>query len=625
MAAEQAMFNFYTPLFYQNWLNGIKSDQQPNGDLPYISPRPYTEAGTIAWSVAYPLIVWYHYLYYGDAKILSDHYQTIKRYLEFLDSTAKNYILPPDKYGDWLSVAPGWDRGGPAATSTGYYFYISKLLSKMAAVLGEATEKNYFASHAQSIARAYNERYFDPVNNQYEDGSQFSNTFPLFLGIVPEGHNPPVMINLLKNIQQNHGHLTTGILGSKYIMELLAAQNKNSFAWLLTSQTDFPGWGYLVQNRTTHSEHWNQTGSNNHVMFGSVDNWYYRTLAGINIDEKNPGFKNIIIMPWVHPEVGWAKASLQTIRGEIASSWEYANGVYKLDITVPVNSTATVFVYASDQKSVTVNGKAIGKDGNVKFIRRVGKFCVYKVLSGQYKFLSKSLEGLVDKPIAKKPEIIPVETFITLPEPANIEMLCDTEGAVIKYTLDESEPDSESLAYQGPFTISSNTIVKAKTFIENYHPSFTRSVQYVFVDPEKNGVKYELVSGEFSSVSEFSKTPIERTGKSYKIGLAGLGLSDFDYGLTFTGYLEIIQAGEYQFYCLSNDGSQVFINNSLVVDNDGGHLAIEKSGKISLTPGRHLIVVKYFQTGGGKELKVSYQGPGIEKMEIPAYLLNVDK
>jgi alpha-L-rhamnosidase len=621
VSAEQAMFNFYTPLFFQNWLKGVQSGQDSNGDLPYISPRPFMEAGTIAWSVAYPLIIWYHYLYYGDEKIIEDHYETIKRYLEFLDSTAQNYILPPDKYGDWLSIAPGWDRGGPAATSTGYYFYISNLLSKMAKILGYETESELYSVHAKKITDAYNKRYFDSAKKQYEDGSQFSNTFPLFLGIVPENQTPAVLENLLNNIQQNHGHLTTGILGSKYIMELLAAENKNEFAYLLTSQKDFPGWGNLVQGRTTFSEHWNQTGSNNHVMFGSVDNWYYRTLAGINIDDQNPGFKNIIIKPWVHPDVGWAKASLQTMRSKIASSWEYADGFYILDVNIPVNSTATVYVLASGPEGVTENGKTIDGDNDVKFLRQEEKYAVYLISSGQYSFKSTGIEGLIAKPYVTKPEILPQKTFITLPETVNVEFKSEKKNAEIHYTLDNSVPNKNSPVYKKPFTISKTTMVKAKAFKNNYIPSFTRTVEYVFVDPEKNGVKYELVNGEFSSVSEFAKSTKKRTGTTFNFGPTGLELPEFDYGLTFTGYIEIKRAGEYLFYCLSNDGSQVFVNNSLVVDNDGGHLSIEESGEITLSPGNHLIVVKYFQTGGGKELKVSYEGPGFEKMEIPAYVL----
>ena len=622
VTAEEAMFNFHMPLFYANWLDGIKSGQAENGDLPYISPRPFMEPGTIAWSVAYPLIVWYHYLYYGDDKIISEHYDAIKNYLKFLDTTATDCILPPDTYGDWLSIAPGWDRGKPAETSTGYYFYIANLLSQMATVLGNENEQKQFAEHAATIANALNKKYFDPESNQYEDGSQFSNTFPLFLGIVPENHKQAVLENLIKEIKLNKGHPNTGILGSKYIMELLAAEGQNDIAYLLTSQKDYPGWGFLVKDRTTLSEHWNKkTGSNNHVMFGSVDTWYYRTLAGINIDTKNPAFKNIIFHPWVHPEVAWAKASLNTMRGEISSSWTYKNGTFDLNIIVPVNSTATVYVLAENQDQVTESGKTIENKKNVKFIKKENNCCVYQVQSGSYKFKSTGIENLIDKPYPATPGISPTRTFITLPETVNVEMTCDTQGGTIHYTLDGSEPTEESLTYSTPITLTNTATVKATVFKKNYVPSFTRSVEYIFVDPEKNGVKYDMVSGEFESVNDFSKGQKQRSGTAFNLSLSDLALPDFDYGLTFTGYLDIKQAGKYQFYSFSNDGSQVFIDNALVVDNDGGHLAIEESGEVTLSSGKHMILVKYFQSGGGKELKVFYKGPGIEKMEIPAFVL----
>ncbi len=391
LTAEEAMLNLHMPLFYRNWLSGIKSNRdKSSGDIPRISPRPLINSGQPDWSSGYPLIAWYYYLHYGDIRILVDHFEAMESYVKYLGTTAKDHILPKSRYGDWLSVAEGWERGDPLSTTTGFYYYDAVLVSKIAGVLGKEEDSQRYAELAEQIRNAYNQRFFNPENSQYGDGTQFSNAFPLFLGIVPEEHRESVLQDLIQNIvDEKDGHLTTGVIGTKYMMEVLTDEDRSDIAYLLATQTSYPSWIDMIKARTTLSEHWNGKGSNNHVMFGSIDTWFYRVLAGINIDEDSPGYGKVIIHPFLHSGLTWVRARIETVRGRIAVEWERGKQFYKLRISIPVNATATVYVLAGDVRKVEEGGNPATSSPGVEFLREEGKHFVFKVGSGSYEFVSR--------------------------------------------------------------------------------------------------------------------------------------------------------------------------------------------------------------------------------------------
>ena len=399
VTAEEAMFNFHLPLFYKNWLEGIQANQnKKTGDVPFISPWVYREHGTPAWSSGYLLILWYYYLYYNDAQIIEEHFNSMKYYVDFLNSQAKDYILPHDRYGDWVSVTKDWERGKPESVATAYFYYDAILVSKAAKVLGLSDDALHYAYLAEKIKASYNKRFFNPETNQYENGSQMSNAFPLFLDIVPEKHKDAVLKNLVEDITvNNQGHLTTGILGTKYMIEALMKEGRTDVAYLLVTQTGYPGWFDMIKNRTTLSERWNLRGSHNHVMFGSIDTWFYRTLAGINIDEAHPGFEHIIIKPSIPQDLSFVDASLKTIRGKVSSRWDYTDGDVRLRVVIPVNSSATVYIPAQNKESITESGKLAESSPGVQYVKTEDGCVVFRVGSGEYDFLSKNVQDILPK------------------------------------------------------------------------------------------------------------------------------------------------------------------------------------------------------------------------------------
>jgi hypothetical protein len=620
VTAEEAIYNFDMNQFYIKWLNDIKSNQNPvDGDIPYIAPRPFMDGvGTPAWSSGYHLIVWYLYQYYGDVNVLAEHFDAMKKYVDHLSSTAENYILPSDQYGDWLSENTDgwWKRGNPLSTSTGYYYYTSQIVAKTAKILGHENDIKKYETLAKNIKEAWHKRFFDVQNQYYDGGSQFSNTFPLFLNIVPDEYKQGVLSSLINDIYARGGHLSTGILGTKYMMELLLRENRGDIAYLMANQPDYPGWADLIRNRTTLSEHWNQSGSNNHVMFGSVDAWFYQGLAGINIDENAPGFEHIIIKPFIPAGMSWVRASVNTIKGLVKSEWERIDNELKLKVTIPVNSTALIYILAKRPDLVKESGKSTDLTNEVSFLKMDGRYAVFQVESGDYSFSTTEVTDLIDFPYVSNPKIFPADTFIYKPDKAMVRIMSETEGAEIRYTLDGSQPTENALLYTDPMVLETNTTLLARAYKEKYHPSFNQAANIYFVDPQTNGLQYTLYEGAWTQLPDFTQINAAQSGTTYQFGLEKINLPKYDFALVFDGYIDIKTKGNYTFYTKSNDGSQLLINDKLIVNNDKEHGVEEQKGSIFLPIGRHPIKATYFQSGGGTALQVLYEGPDIEKQVI---------
>jgi alpha-L-rhamnosidase len=330
-------------------------------------------------------------LYYGDKKILEENFYSMKKYVDYLSSLAVDFILPTDKYGDWASPLLGWKGGMPVSTSTGYYYYITGILAGSSLILGYSDDAEKYSSLAGKIKNAFHRHFFNEEKKTYDDGSQFANSFALFLGIVPEKDKEAVLNNLIDDIQNTHeGHLTTGILGTKYLMELLSREGRSDIAWRLATQTTSPGWISMLGNRTTLSEHWIEKGMNshNHVMFGSIDSWFYKELGGIQADENAPGFRNIIIKPYMPDDLTWVKASVKTVNGIVSSSWAKSKKECSLNILIPFGSEALVYIPAEKGELVKEGNSLAKESDNVSFLRMENNCAVFRVGSGEYSFIS---------------------------------------------------------------------------------------------------------------------------------------------------------------------------------------------------------------------------------------------
>lgn len=384
---EEALYNFDMPQFYMNWLNGIRLNQNSDGDIPIISPRPYIWDEGVEWSSTYLILVWKYYKYFGDEEILKIHYPAMKKYFEFLNSIADNFIIKKGWIGDWGSLVNGWKEGEPESVPTAFYYWNAVILSEIAEKLNFIEDQKYFIDAVEKIKKTFNEKFYHKETKNYNDGSQMANSFPLYLGLAPEHDKITILDNLIKDIvEKNKGHLTTGVLGSKYMIDVLAQNGKEDIAYLLATQTGYPSWSDMVEKYTTMCEFWTLKQSHNHVMTGSIDAFFYKTLAGINFSENSIGCGNILIKPYFADNLNFVNASVETINGAISVNWIKSVDSIKLTVQIPINSSAEVLL----SKKIMDNNFGINQisndNKNIEIITENKDLIIFQINSGKYEF-----------------------------------------------------------------------------------------------------------------------------------------------------------------------------------------------------------------------------------------------
>jgi alpha-L-rhamnosidase len=388
--------------FYTNFVRDIRDVQDEKGRLADTVPHIWGgERADPAWATAYHLLCWYMYQYYGDTRILEEQYDGLKKYVEFLRSQAENGLVKFSSYGDWVAVekCPG------SIVSSFYYYYDVKIQAEAARILGKTQDGALYDKLAADVRAAFNREYYNPKTGDYADGTQTANTLPLFLGIATEKEGS-ARGRLFDDIVYKHdSHLTTGIIGTKYIMELVTRNGNADLAYDIACQTTYPSWGYMIENgATTLWELWQRRegssmNSHNHPMFGSVGAWLYKALAGINMATGSVGFEGILLQPQMVRDLRHSSGSILTLRGEVGCTWSRTERGVRVEAVVPVGSSAEVVLPKFNLRNIKViegekvlweNGKfvvgvagvegATDKDGAIRI--RAG--------SGRYVFI---LEG----------------------------------------------------------------------------------------------------------------------------------------------------------------------------------------------------------------------------------------
>jgi len=388
LAAEAGLYNFHSAPAYAKWMNDFKDEQRDSGELPGIVPTSgwgYQWGNGPAWDSAYVLIPWYLYEYQGNTRVIAEHYDRLKRYVDYLTGKAKNHIVAIG-LGDWV---PAKTATPEKVTSTGYYYRDALIVSKIAALLGKAEDAKKYGDLAQSIREAFNKEFYDPKTGLYAGGTQTAMSCALYHGLVPGDQRQKVLDNLIAMIQKNGGHLDAGILGTKYLIDSLTAGGRADIVYTMATKTDYPSWGrWIAEGATTLWEQWDGNASRNHIMFGHISAWFYQVLGGIMPDSEAVGFKHFIIKPQLLGDVKWVRARHESMYGTIKSSWEIQADKFILKIVVPVNTTATVYVPSDNQIVGTQGPDMIRTDDHVRFLRVEDSYAVYEVDSGSYEFTS---------------------------------------------------------------------------------------------------------------------------------------------------------------------------------------------------------------------------------------------
>jgi len=389
LAAETGLYNFDSAAAYAKWINDLYDEQRDSGELPGIVPTSgwgYAWGNGPAWDSAYVLIPWYLYQYNGDTRVLAEHYERHKRYVDYLTSKAQNGIVSIG-LGDWV---PAKSKTPEKVTSTGYYYRDAVIVSKTAARLGKTEEARKYEDLADGIRDAFNREFFNKDTGLYAGGTQTAMSCALTHGLVPPQEQERVLNNLVAMIKENDGFLDAGILGTKYLIDCLTAGGRADVVYGMATKTTYPSWGrWLEEGATTLWEQWDGEASRNHIMFGHISAWFYQVLGGIRLDPDAVGFKRFVIKPQLLGDVRWAKAEYESMYGTIRSNWEIRGGRFILKIAVPVNTTATVYVPCDPQKAIAEGPDVIHVGEHARFLRFEKGCVVFEVESGTYEFISQ--------------------------------------------------------------------------------------------------------------------------------------------------------------------------------------------------------------------------------------------
>lgn len=391
--SEMAMLNFDMARFYAKAVSDLRDAVRPNGGFTETAPFVGIAdeglgagSGPVEWGTAYPLLLWQLYQYYGDRRILETNYDALKRWIALLQSHAQQGILD-NGISDHESLVPK----PRALTGTGFYFLNVTLWERIARTLGHDADARQAAEQSRLISQAFQKRFLQAGTGRYDAGTQACQAFALHLNLVPQAEQERTLNVLVRDIQETHqGHLSTGIFGTKFLLHALASRGRADVAYHVVNQRTFPGWGFMLeQGATTLWEHWefsDNTFSHNHPMFGSVSEWFYKVLGGIQPDTDAAGFDRIVIRPHPVGDLRWVKASYESVRGRISSEWRKDNNRFVLRVRIPVGTTAHVSIPARDKADVTEGGSAAEHAEGVTWLRMEAGYAVFAVESGEYTF-----------------------------------------------------------------------------------------------------------------------------------------------------------------------------------------------------------------------------------------------
>lgn len=383
IAIETGLYNFDGITIYEKWLADHRDEQQPNGTLPSIIPTDgwgYEWGNGPDWTSTIALIPWNIYLFYGDLSLLEASYDNIKRYVDHIDrispSGLTNWGL-----GDWVPVK---SHSPVELTSTCYYFADAVILAKAAGLLNKPNDEAKYSALAQKIKTAFNEKYFHPETKIYATGTQTEMSAPLYWGLVPDEVKGEVAANLAKRVEVDQFHLDVGLLGQKSILNALSQNGYANIAYKVASQETYPSWGWwIVNGATTLYENWDINAKNdismNHIMFGEIGAWLYKSLGGIFPDPQSPGFKNVILKPSFIQELDSSEVSHQSPYGMITSAWAHNRKGVTYSVIVPANSTADFYV--PEGYSIKKTCEAIT---NKKINLAIKNQGVYRLRAGSY-------------------------------------------------------------------------------------------------------------------------------------------------------------------------------------------------------------------------------------------------
>ena len=426
-----ACFNMDVNAFFTRWLRNLQIEQREDGQVPTTVPywKSYIEMFTpiqggshtsAGWGDACIIIPWSLYQMYGDARVLEENYSTMTRWLDYVQKEAetgvpkrlKENLTPQSRerqkylwntgfhFGDWLipSLTAGYNNPFDAANATKeiaascFYAYSTELMSAIAHVLGKEDDKQKYSALNEKIRAAFAEEYVLP-DGRLPAHYQGMYVLALKMKMIPEDRRSLVVTQLVDLISQNGNRLDTGFVSVPYLLDVLCDNGRNDIAYKLLFQTECPSWLYEVEKgATTIWETWDaispdgkvNLASFNHYAFGCVGDWMYRTVAGL--DKSQPGYKHIVIKPTPHKDLIRARASYQSVYGEIVSGWELQQDTMRIRAVIPPNTTASIQLPGAKFETILESNINIQTSPDIFSIIHDGENITLEVGSGSYVF-----------------------------------------------------------------------------------------------------------------------------------------------------------------------------------------------------------------------------------------------
>ncbi len=432
-----AAFNMNVAGFFTKWTRDLEDAQCPDGAYPAVAPNPSAWSigdGGPAWADAGIICPWTIYQSYGDTRLLEEHYDSMRRFVDFLAKTSRDGLRCYAEYtgwhgfSDWLaldgsdgreggmskeligtstSISARWSiinwrrEGGTSKEliGTAFFAYSSHLLARIAHILGKDEDAERYDNLSKQAKEAFVKRFVLP-DGTLKGGTQTSYVLALHFDLLPVDLRSIAVAELVRNIEQRDNHLSTGFVGTPYLNRVLSEMGHLDTAYTLLKQTTWPSWLYSVtQGATTIWERWDgwthdkgfqdQTmNSFNHYAYGAVGAWMYAVVGGIDLDPQRPGYKHIIMRPRPGGDLTNATTELRSSYGLIRSAWTLKNGRFDWRIVIPANTTATVYVPVGEDVEVREGNSLAENATGVSLLHRQKGSVVYEVASGEYHFVA---------------------------------------------------------------------------------------------------------------------------------------------------------------------------------------------------------------------------------------------
>ncbi len=372
--------------FFDHWLQDVSDAQTADGAFTDISPHVAGAVGSAAWADAGVICPWTIYQVYDDPRLIRRQYDSMTKYIEYLRKNSSGLIRPAKGYGDWLSIAADTPKD---VLATAYFANSTRLVSKMAKIIGKDDDAAKYEQLFQEIRKAFNEK-FVAADGTIHGNTQTCYLLALKFDLLEESKRADAAGRLVADIKAKNWHLSTGFVGVSYLLPILTQYGYTDVAYRLLNQDTFPSWLFSVkQGATTIWERWDgwtpdngfqtpKMNSFNHYSLGSCGQWMYDSITGIGMDPDVPGFKHIIIRPQPGGGLTWARASYESNYGPIKTDWKISGDTLTLSVDIPANTTADVYVPGSDAAS-----------DDIKLVRQQDGAGLFQVRSGSYLFHSK--------------------------------------------------------------------------------------------------------------------------------------------------------------------------------------------------------------------------------------------